>query len=133
MPIPLRVPTPAFSSSNTTITTTTETIAATITNVSTDFGYRVVLNGWCVVTFGTNTTGVVMTIRRGASTSSPIVYQSGTISGGVAAASITPLDAAAVDTPGEVASQSYCMTVTVVGASANSTISVAWLTAIVQP
>lgn len=104
-----------------------ETIAATV-QVSTDNpGAVVVLEGNVDVTTGLTVTALTVQVRRGATIAAPVVGVAEVPAEGASARVVLPLQVA--DSPGEVASQSYILTVTQVGATGNGTINSASLQA----
>lgn len=108
---------------DTTITTTTETVAATVAGVSTPKpGVKVTLTATVQVTAGTGTTALTPRIRRGTDATGTLLGEGNPIQGGVAAGSTSTLTIQVEDTPGEVAGQSYVVTVAQTGASGNGTI-----------
>lgn len=134
MPAPVNVPAAGVGTA-VTVTTTAETVAATLNGVNADnLETQVNLEANLDITIGTG--GVTLTVK----------FERGTAAGGttvskgatwgpftVVAANRVNINAAAVDTPGNVAGQSYVVTVTVGSASGNSTVNTATLTAIVAP
>lgn len=108
---------------DTTIVTTTETIAATISGVNTPrAGCKIQLNGFTVVTTGTNTTGMILRWRRGATITDTVVGESNTTQVDSAAGSNEDESLFCEDTPGDVAGQTYVLTVQLVAASANGAV-----------
>jgi hypothetical protein len=94
---------------NTTVVTTAETIVATTPAISTPSpDTPVTISGVLSMTYGTGTTAVTVQVRRGTTVS-------GTLVGEANAWNVT-------DTPGDVAGQSYVITVTQTGATANGTV-----------
>jgi len=118
---------------NTTITTTTETVAATLSGVNAPGpGATIKLTGFVQVTAGTGTTAITVTIREGTDATGTIVGEANAIAGGVTAGSTSSLDLVVTDVPaGELANQSYVVTVKQTGASGNGTILLATLRAVV--
>lgn len=110
-----------------TVTTTAETVAAQV-QVSTDRpGAVVVLEGNIDLTTGTATTAVTVQIRRGG-LAGPIVANSPEVPAeGAGVRVVIPLQVS--DSPGEVASQVYVLTVTQTAATGNGTINDASLQA----
>jgi hypothetical protein len=111
-----------------TLTTTTETVVATISSVTTTNIYRRLLFAGVVeVNPGTGATGLTVRIRRDS--------VSGTAIGTavvVAATAGSKIDVsmAATDEPGEVVKQTYVLTVQQTAATANGTCDVALLSAL---
>lgn len=105
---------------NTTLTTTAETVVATLNAPTPNrAGVVVTVRGWAQLTAGTGATAVTPRIRRGTTTSGDLVGEG------------NPVDATAGDTadnvitvndsPGEVSSLSYVLTLEQTGATANGT------------
>lgn len=106
------------------ITTTTETVAATVSGVNMPGpGGRIKLSGFAQVTAGTGTTALTPRIRRGTDATGTLIGEGNPITGGVAAGSTTSLSLDTTDAPaGELANQSYVLTIQQTGASANGSI-----------
>lgn len=120
MPSKVRVVTEA-STSDITVTTTSETVAATLSGVSTARGgEKVTVTGVLVVTVGTAGTVVTVKVRRGTSTSGTQIGEDAAVS--VTAANTVAIPFGAEDTPGDVDNASYVATVTVTSATGNSTV-----------
>lgn len=108
------------------VVTTTETVAATSPPVtSARPGQPVTLDANVTINSGTGTTGVNLICRRGTTTAGTQVGDTVTIT--ATAGTRQTLSATWQDTPGDVASQQYVVTVTQTGATANGTISHATL------
>lgn len=96
---------------NTTVTTTTETVVATLSGLSTrDPGEVVTVTGTVQFTVGTGGTAVTPRIRRGSTASGTVVGEGNPVS--ATAADTVSVTIQADDVPGEVAGQSYVLTVT---------------------
>ena len=105
---------------NVAVTTTNEIVVATLAGVSAQGPQcSVALRGWVQLTAGTNTTAVTLRIRRGTTTGGTLVGEANAVAGGVTAGATSGLDIETTDSPGEVASQSYVLTVQQTGASAD--------------
>lgn len=105
---------------DTTLTTTTETVVATLSGVNTPGpGYIVKLQGEAKVTTGGSTTALTLRIRRGTTITDPLVGEATAVQIEAAAGSTEDHDIMATDAPGEVASQSYVLTVQQTAAAAN--------------
>ena len=87
-----------------------------------DASSRVLLNAWTAFTYGANATGVRLRIRQGSLTGT-VVADTGALTAGAAAAALEARTLRGVDAPGEVASQTYVLTMQVAGATTASTIS----------
>jgi hypothetical protein len=87
------------------------------------------LSGWVAFTVGTNGTAVRLRIRNGSITGT-VVADSGALTGGIAAAALVAQDVEGFDTPGDVASLTYVLTVTVTAGSAASTVTAVKLRAL---
>lgn len=108
------------STAATSLVTTAETVVAVLKGISTrSAGETIELRSRVEATWGTNATGAKIRIYRGADATGTLVSTSPTLT--VAAGNLSGLNPVAVDTPGEVANQSYCITVTQVGATGNGT------------
>lgn len=107
-----------------TITTTTETVAGTVTVAAVPGpGARIKLSGLAQVTAGTGTTALTLRWRRGSDATGTLIGEGDPIQGGVAAGSTSNLTLDTTDTPsGELANQPYVLTVQQTGASGNGTI-----------
>lgn len=103
-----------------TITTTTETVVATVTGISTPrAGVKVILSGMCQVTTGGSTTALTPRIRRGTAITDPLVGEGNALQVATAAGGTEELAITVEDFPGEVAGQSYVLTVQQTAAAAN--------------
>lgn len=106
-----------------TVTTTTEKIVAQIDNVSVPRpGAKVRLFGSIVITTGTNTTALTPRWRRGTTITDTVVGESNARQVAAAAGSTEELAHSVEDTPGEIAKQSYVLTVQQTAASADGTV-----------
>jgi len=104
-----------------TITTTTETVGATLSAVSTQSADNVVvLMGYLDVTTGTGTTAVVVRVRRGVDATGTLIQQA--VTEQVTAGNEISVPIFVQDTPGEVSNQSYVITVQQTAATANGTL-----------
>lgn len=107
---------------NVTLTTTTETVIATLAGVATPSRDAIVrLKGWLQLTLGTLTTDVTLRIRRGTAITDTLVGEANAIAVPSAAGTIAEFNIAVQDTPGEVAGQSYVLTAEQTGATGNGT------------
>lgn len=115
---------------NTTITTTTETVVATLSGINTpQGGSRIVLYGAVDLTTGLGTTAVVLRIRRGTAITDPVVGVADTDTIIGAAGSTDPYIIEETDQLGDVNNASYVLTVQQTGATGNGTAVAGQLTA----
>ena len=107
---------------NVAIVNAVETAVLTLNGVSTaQGGGQVIVEAECQLLTGATTTAVVVNIRRGTTIAGALV---GTITlSNLAAAQTVLCPIQAVDNAGEVAGQSYTLTLTQTGGSANGTAS----------
>lgn len=105
---------------DTTLTTTSETVVATLDAPSPNrAGVVVTVRGWAQLTSGTGTTAVTARIRRGTTVGGDLVGEGNAVA---ATAGDTADHSISVDdTPGEVSSLSYVLTLEQTGASADGT------------
>lgn len=105
----------------TAISGTTEAVVATCSGVTTrNAGQTVRLKGWVFLTTGTTTTAVIAQIRRTSLTGTQVGDHTGaTILGSAGSTNIYLVEA--FDTPGDVASMSYVLTVTNTGGGTGGT------------
>lgn len=105
---------------DTTLTTTSETVVATLDAPSPNrAGVIVTVRGWAQLTSGTGTTAVTPRIRRGTTVSGDLVGEGNPVdvtAGDTADHSITT-----DDPPGEVSSLNYVLTLEQTGATADGT------------
>lgn len=119
------------TATDTTLTTTAETVVATVTGVTTQGGGdRVRLRGWVQLLSGAATTTVTLRVRRGSVTGT-LVGEANPVTIPTAAGGTDEYEIVTTDTPGEVAGQSYVLTVTQASATGNGTASQASLEATV--
>lgn len=121
------MPTPWQRTSNvapiadTTLVTTAETVVATLPGISTQSADAIVrLTGQALVTLGTATTALVVRIRQGSLTGT-VVGESEQPTAGVSAGNPFNVDINMNDTPGEVASLVYVLTIAQIAATGNGT------------
>lgn len=106
---------------DTPVTTTTETIALTTAAISTPGpGTNVSIQGIIEMTYGTGTTAVTVRVRRGTTITGTLVGEGNAYT--VAAGNTSEQTFSVEDTPGEVAGQAYVVTVQQTGATANGTV-----------
>lgn len=104
-----------------TVVTTTETEAVQLDGVAASQpDGRVVLRGWMQFTTGAGTTAVTLRIRRGTDTTGTLVGEANAIT--AAASAVREMAIEVPDTPGEVAGQSYVLTVQQTAATGNGTV-----------
>jgi len=113
------------------LVTTAETVVATLTGVSTPGpGYSVRLHGEAKVTTGTTTTAITLRVRRGSAITDPLVDEATAVQLEAAIGSTEDHDIMAQDdAPGELASQTYVLTVQQTAATANGSAVNAYLRA----
>lgn len=122
----------AFTTTDVAITAATEKVALTLAGVGTPYtGMRVILSGWAVVTSGTTTTGIIVAVRRGTAITDTLVGEATNCVVGPAAGSNQLVAVAVIDTPGEIAGQSYVLTVLNTGGGTGGAILQSCLTATV--
>lgn len=113
----------AVATADTTVTTTTETVAVTVPGVSTPKpGVRVQVKGTLQVTTGGSTTGLTIRVRRGTAITDTLVGEANVTQVAAAAGSTEELTIMCEDTPGDVAGQSYVVTIQQTAAAANGSI-----------
>lgn len=101
-----------------TLVTTAETVVATLTGISTrNASEQIVFRSRAEVTWGTGATSATLRIRRGTGITGTVVASVPNLS--VTAGAISGEDPVGTDTPGEVANQSYVLTVQQAAATAN--------------
>lgn len=88
------------------------------------------LSGWAAFVIGATGTAIRMRIRRGSLTGT-VAADSGALTAGVAAAALVAQDVEGTDSPGEVESLLYVLTLQVTGGSSASTLSAVKLKATV--
>ena len=102
------------------ITTTVEKVVATLSGVSTPrTGIKIVLTGMAQVTTGGSTTALTVRVRRGTTITDTLVGEANPLQVAAAAGSTETLDIQVEDFPGEVAGQSYVLTVQQTAAAAD--------------
>lgn len=119
---------PALQTTDTPLVTTAETVVVTLTGVTTPRKTNVFLKGWCKITTGTNTTAVVLRIRRGGLTGT-VIGESDPITIGAAAGSNEEFEIEVLDGAIDLGSATYVLTASQTGASANGTCLTASLSA----
>lgn len=110
-----------FATADVTVTTTAETVVATVTVPSTpNAGAVVTIEGHCQLSVGAGTTALTPRIRRGSVTGA-LVGEGNALAVSGAAGSAEEVDLTVDDTPGEVVNQVYVLTVVQTGATGNGT------------
>jgi hypothetical protein len=113
----------ATVTADTTLVTTAETVLATLVIPSTPGpGTPVNIRGWAQITLGTGTTAVTMRVRRGADATGTLIGEANPEQIFTAAGSTESHSIEVRDAPGELANQSYVLTVAQTGASANGSV-----------
>ncbi len=122
------------ATADTTITTTTETVVATLTGVTTPRpGSKILLTGMCQVTTGGSTTALTPRIRRGTTITDTLVGEANAQQVQAAAGSTETVTIDTEDSPGEIHNQTYVLTVQATAAAANASALQATLSATVTP
>lgn len=122
----------AHNTTNTTITTTAETVVATLTGVSTGRAMDVRLQGWVQYNTAANATGVTARIRRGSTVSGTLVGEANAITIQAVAGSAEELSIEVTDPAMDASGLTYVLTLEVAGATANPSAMQATLTATVE-
>lgn len=113
-----------------TVTTTTEAVAATVVVPSVPrANVRVQIKGWAQITTGGSTTALTIRVRRGSTITDTLIGEANAEQVKAAAGSTEELSIMLEDTPGEVANQSYVVTLQQTGAAANGSILQAFIQA----
>lgn len=97
-------------------------IAQVVVGSVADPSTTIELSGWAAFTVGTSGTACRLRIRR-ASLTGTVAVDTGATTQGVAAAGLDTLDVEGTDSPGEVASLVYVLTLQVTNGAAASTVS----------
>ena len=115
-----------------------ETVVCSITGIESDMGVvaGVFLSGVVSFTVGTSGTAIRLRIRTGtAAGAGTVIADTGAITGGVSATNLLSQDLQGFDTGvtggGSVGTTSYCLTLTVTGGAATSTVSQTNLVALI--
>lgn len=107
---------------NVTLTTTTETVVAHLSGVTTPRGgLPVVINAVCQLLVGTGATGLTPRIRRGKDATGTLVSEGNQQAVTGAAGSVESVSLMAVDNPPDMANGDYVLTIGQVGATGNGT------------
>lgn len=118
-----------YESANTTITTTTETVVATLSGVSTPRKSTLFLQGWVQVTTGGSTTALTPRIRRGTDINGTLVCEATAVELAAAAGSEEEISISGEDAGVDLANGTYVLTLQATAAAANATALQASLTA----
>lgn len=111
----------AESSTNTTLTTTAETVVATLAGITTSLvGQRVKLRGWVQLTLGAATTTVTMRVRR-TSVTGTLVGEANAVAIPSAAGTTGEFEVCVEDSPGDLAGGTYVLTAEQTGATGDGT------------
>lgn len=106
------------SSAGTPFVTNAETVLVTISGISTQAADgQVILEVVAQLSWGTGTTGAALRVRRGTDTTGAVVGSA--VNENVIASQISNMELQVVDAPGEVAGQSYVVTIQQSGATGN--------------
>lgn len=114
---------------NVTMTTTAETVVATLSGVSTPRAVRVSLHGWAQVTLGTAATAVTPRIRRGTTVSGTLIGEGNPVQIASAAGTTEEISIDVVDSGADLAGASYVLTLEQTAATGDGTSLQATLTA----
>lgn len=122
---------PRFSANSTVVgspATNAETVVASITAIGSAVvqGSGVIIWAQAAFTVGTSGTAVTYRIRQGTTAGSgTVLFNSGAVTGGIAAGNLVVENVNAFDTAATFPGQSYCLTLTITGGAATSTVSAA--------
>lgn len=111
----------AHSTTDVTLTTTSETVVATLNGVSTGGRRDIHLRGWAQVTTGAATTALTARIRRGTTVGGTLIGEVAAEQVAAAAGSTEEVEAEAVDAGVELGGASYVLTVQQTAATGNGT------------
>lgn len=110
----------ATTQTNTAMTTTTETVVATLAGVQQNFdGGQILLEGWAQLTTGGSTTAVTIRVRRGADATGTLVGEANAEQVSAAAGSTEAHSTMVIDTPGGGGPYTYVLTLQQTGAVAD--------------
>lgn len=107
------------STTDVTLTTTTETVVATISGVNTPRRTTVTIKGWAQLTSGTATTTVTVRIRRGTTITGTLVDEANAITIGAAAGTTEEYEITVQDENIDLAGGSYVLTLQQAAATGN--------------
>lgn len=110
-----------YESANTTVTTTTETVVATLTGVTTPRKSTIQLMGWLQVTTGGSTTALTPRIRRGTDITGTLVCEATAVELAAAAGSEEEISIAGEDPSVDLQNATYVLTIQATAAAANAT------------
>lgn len=103
------------------VPTTTETVVATLSGVSTPRKRDITLKGWVQLTNGTATTAVTPRIRRGTDATGTLVGEGNPVQIGTAAGSTEGYDIETIDPGVDLSNATYVLTVQQTAATGNGT------------
>lgn len=106
---------------NVTATTTSETVVATLTGVSTPRKCNVAIEGWVQFTTGAGTTALTLRIRRGSAITDTLVGEANAVQVSAAAGSTEDHFIKVADNGVDLANGTYVLTVQQTAASADGT------------
>jgi hypothetical protein len=119
-----------FSTTNVTVTTTTETAIISTGALTLPVGTaKIVIRAWAQLTSGAGTTAVTARIRRGSTTAGALVGEANSEAIKTAAGSTEPFFIMVTDDRANEASVEYVLTLTQTGATANGTVLQAFIEA----
>lgn len=107
--------------SDDTLTTTAETVIATLSGVNTPRKTTVTLKGWLQLTTGAATTAVTLRIRRGTTITGTLIDEANPVTIGAAAGGTEQFDITATDEGVDLAGASYVLTAQQTAATGNGT------------
>lgn len=122
----------AQTGTDTNVPTTTETVVATLTGVSTPRKCNVTLEGWVQLLIGTATTAVTLRVRRGTDATGTLVGEANAVQISTAAGSTEDHEIRVQDTNVDLSNATYVLTVQQTAATGNGTAAQASLTASCQ-
>lgn len=109
------------ATTNVTMTTTNETVVATISGITTGRARDIAIQGFAQITTGGGTTALTPRIRRGTTIAGTLVGEGNPLQVAAAAGSTEDVEISVVDTGQDVQGQSYVLTVQQTGAAADGT------------
>jgi len=108
-------------STDVTIVTTTETVVATLSGITTPRRTNITLRGWAQVTTGAATTALTTRIRRGTTITGTLVGEANATQVAAVAGSTEEVDVQVEDPGVDLAMGTYVLTVQATAATGNST------------
>lgn len=121
-----------LQTADTVLVTTAETVVCTLLGVNTPRKTNVFLRAWAQVTTGTNTTALVIRIRRGTTVAGTLIGEQDPVTIGAAAGGTEEIECAAIDGNVDLAAASYVVTVSQTGATANGNVTRAGIRATME-